>query len=38
MPDEYPLSLLLIEIVEAVALVVLFLMVVKLWREVEVPG
>ena len=38
MSDEYPLSLLLIEIVEAVALVVLFLMVVKLWREVEVPG
>jgi len=36
--DEYPLTLLLIEIVEAVALVVLFIMVVKLWREIEVPG
>jgi len=36
--DEYPLTLLVIEFVEAVALVVLFIMVVKLWREVEVPG
>ena len=36
--DEYPLTLLVIEIVEAVALVVLFIMVVKLWREIEVPG
>lgn len=36
--DEYPLTLLLIEAVEAVALVVLFIMVVKLWREIEVPG
>jgi len=36
--DEYPLTLLVIEFVEAAALVVLFIMVVKLWREVEVPG
>ena len=36
--DEYPLTLLLIEAVEAVALVVLFIMVVKLWRGIEVPG
>jgi len=36
--DEYPLTLLVIEIAEAVALVVLFIMVVKLWREIEVPG
>lgn len=35
---EYPITLIAIEVVEAIAIVALILMVIKLWREIEVPG
>ena len=35
---EYPLSMIAIEVVEAIAIVALIVMVIKLWREIEVPG
>lgn len=33
----YSITLVIIEIVEAVAIAALMLMVIKLWREIEVP-
>jgi len=35
---EYPITLIAIEVVEAIAIVALIIMVIKLWREIEVPG
>lgn len=35
---EYPVTLIAIEVVEAIAIVALIVMVIKLWREIEVPG
>ncbi len=35
---EYPLLMIVIEVAEAVALVAVILMVIKLWREFKVPG
>jgi hypothetical protein len=36
--SEYPLSMVIIEVVEAVAIVALLVMVVKLWHEVMIPA
>ncbi len=35
---EYPITMIAIEVVEAIAIVALIMMVIKLWREMEVPG
>jgi len=37
MPDEYPMGLVIIEVVEAVAIVGLIVGLIYLWREVKVP-
>lgn len=37
MAGKYPIALLVIEAVEAVAIIALIYMVIKLWQEVEVP-
>lgn len=34
---EYPITLIVVEVVEAIVLVALVLMVIKIWREVEIP-
>lgn len=36
--SEYPIEMIIIEAVEAIAIVILVIMIIKLWREVMVPG
>jgi len=37
MPDEYPMGLVIIEVVEAVAIVGLIVGLIYLWREIKIP-
>jgi len=37
MPDEYPVGLVIIEVVEAVAIVGLIVGLIYLWREIKIP-
>jgi len=37
MPDEYPIGIVIVELVEAVAIVGLIVGVIYLWREIKVP-
>lgn len=37
MPDEYPMGMVVIEVVEAVAIIGLIIGLIYLWREVKVP-
>jgi len=37
MPDEYPMGMIIIEAVEAVAIVGLIVGLIYLWREIKVP-
>jgi len=37
MPGEYPIGMVIIEVVEAIAIVGLIIGLIYLWREVKVP-